>query len=124
MPDKRVLLPSGSRLLRSRLNRHGQCIAVVLSMACLLPLASALGQETLSNPLKPPEGFTNFVTSGPPVWTSPEGLNSTLQIMLMFLQSPTKYKQVVGHVSNVPGVSLAARTNINRSILRPLTVWS
>ncbi|MFV1965155.1 MAG: flagellar type III secretion system pore protein FliP [Pirellulaceae bacterium] len=37
----------------------------------------------MPEPIKPPEGFTNFMTAGPDVWTSPEGLNSTLQIMLL-----------------------------------------
>jgi flagellar biosynthesis protein FliP len=54
-------------------------LAVVI--ACFCFLASAGAQETSNQPLtmKVPEGLA----SGPKQWTSPEGLSSTIQVMLL-----------------------------------------
>jgi flagellar biosynthetic protein FliP len=65
------------------LQRHSQIVATILSVACLLPMASAVGQEALPESLQPPSELTDFVMGGPPIWTSPEGLHSTMQIMLL-----------------------------------------
>ena len=52
-----------------------------VSLACLTLLAPAVAQETANRPLSldVPEGLAG----GPEQWTSPEGLSSTLQVMLM-----------------------------------------
>jgi flagellar biosynthetic protein FliP len=71
------------RLFSTLLQRHSRSVATALSIACLLPMASAVGQEALPESLQPPSQLTDFVTGGPPVWTSPEGLHSTMQIMLL-----------------------------------------
>lgn len=53
---------------------------VVVGLALLRPaVAQTPALELPTNP----ESLTRFITSGPEIWTSPEGLSSSLQIMLL-----------------------------------------
>jgi len=72
-----------TRALQVWLRRHEKSVAIALCLACLLPLATATGQESSMEGHSPTTGVSDFVMAGPDVWTSPEGLNSAIQIMLM-----------------------------------------
>jgi flagellar biosynthesis protein FliP len=55
-----------------------------LAIVCLTMLGSTQAQESISisESLNPPT-LENFMTAGPDQWTSPEGLNSAIQVMLL-----------------------------------------
>lgn len=77
--------------------QHSRARRWMILLACCSPLwgllSAAFGQETLSeprpvddvavSPLEVPDVPGGLLTSGPQEWTSPEGLSSTLQVMLL-----------------------------------------
>jgi flagellar biosynthetic protein FliP len=57
---------------------------LAIGVALLGCVGSAMAQQpTLPQLPQPPNEISNFVTGGPKVWTSREGMTSALQIMLM-----------------------------------------
>ncbi len=60
-------------------------ILPILSLAFGLSLVATLGAQEPSDPANDPTriDIQGFVTAGPEVWTSPQGLTSSLQIMLL-----------------------------------------
>jgi flagellar biosynthesis protein FliP len=57
------------------------CVAIVILIACLGLCHSAAAQEAANQPLS--IKLPDSLTAGPETWTSPEGLSSTLQVMLL-----------------------------------------
>jgi flagellar biosynthetic protein FliP len=72
---------------RSRRQRRSTRLAAAAVAASLLLVAGvAAAQEAVTDQAAAvvnPAGGQNFLTAGPEVWTSPEGLSSTLQILLL-----------------------------------------
>jgi len=68
-----------SRITKCKSRKALAYLAII--MVCFCFLASAAAQETSNQPLtmKLPEGLSG----GPNQWTSPEGLSSTIQVMLL-----------------------------------------
>jgi flagellar biosynthetic protein FliP len=78
-PEARGDSETGSKKRKSRSRRLLAWGAVILGVLTLLSPAAA--QDAANRPLslQVPEGLSG----GPTVWTSPEGLSSTLQVMLL-----------------------------------------
>ncbi len=60
--------------------------AAAVALLLLVIPARAAAQDFPVNPVAPqaaPAAVENFLTAGPQVWTSPEGLSSSLQILLL-----------------------------------------
>jgi len=76
---------------RSRQPSHGRGIArmrsmlawVALAFVCLTLLAPSYAQEVPQTPSSTPRSLQDLIGGGPGEWTSPEGFNSALQIMLL-----------------------------------------
>ena len=75
---------SGGRARRPELRLRRWTAGAAWLVACLLLLNAAGAQETPTAPLTE-NGLEleDFVSGGPDVWTSPEGLSSTIQVMLL-----------------------------------------
>ncbi|MDA1053696.1 MAG: flagellar type III secretion system pore protein FliP [Planctomycetota bacterium] len=55
-----------------------------MALVCLTMLGPAHAQETIRLPeITESQSFENLLTAGPDKWTSPEGLNSAIQVMLL-----------------------------------------
>ncbi len=75
--DRRLLAWRSSRLRRAL----AWCVLGFAALVCFHPAAA---QEASPGTLTlPSDGTTDFIQGGPEVWTSPDGLSSALQIMLL-----------------------------------------
>jgi len=71
LPDKPAVAPLSRRLLA----------AVVVCLTCLVLAGPAGAQDGANSPLS--LGLPAGLAGGPQTWTSPEGLSSTIQVMLL-----------------------------------------
>ena len=72
-----------SRQRRQRTLRFGVvCIVVLIISACFRQVAGAQ-EPQIDLPPQLSAGALDFVAGGPEVWTSPDGLSSALQVMLL-----------------------------------------